>query len=298
MAECTLLSKTLVSEYNYQLQEYTGRSKHFLQFKMIFGALVDQKLHDPTYFVVTAIYFLTIALLASFVFFQLPDGTLIGDAATLQALYLIRQSIMILSVQTMTTCFSKDRLTILSHHYYGHRFSGFPVFYSRLLVTMPFRWIMTVVCSFIIYPVVGLRNGANYFLVFLLSQLVQETVAVSSGMVISALVPNPQMSALGGAVFLTFNAVFGGQTYNRELVPWGIRWLQFLSILYYTGVALGRNELDGVHPGEALLITRDLQLISIWAALGALMGLFAINMVIGPLALNWTSRRTSRFAKS
>lgn len=298
MAECTTLSKSLVAEYNYELQEYTGRSKYFLQFRMIMGALVDQKLHDPLYFIVTGLYFVTIALLLSFVFFQLPNGSEVGDAATLQALYLIRQSIMILSVQTMTTCFTMDRLTIMGNHHYGHKFTAFVVFYCRFLVTMPYRWMLTIICSFIIYPIVGLRNGANYFLVFLLSQMIQEMVAVSSGMLISALVPNPQLAALCGALLLSFNAVFGGQNYNHILVPWGLRWLQFLSILYYTGVALGRNELDGVQPGEALLITRDLQLISIWAALGALMGLFAINMIIGPLALNWTTRKAFRFSKS
>jgi hypothetical protein len=288
MSEGAAISDNLVLEFNVRVQSASRWGQVGMQCRLLLQELFRQKIRDWPYFAGTTTYFLVTALLISFVYFQVPSGTIEGDTAAFQALYYIRTLITVLSVQTVVNIFDNDRHTILAPHVYVHRISPTLVFYCRLLITMPFRWLMTTICSFIFYPIIGLRNGANYFLVFLLTQLVQELAAVTSGMLISAACTDPVVASTAGTMLLSFNSVFGGFSYNRNLVPWEVRWMEFLSLTYYSGVALSQNQLNGT-PGEALLVIRDLTLLSEWAAIGCLALLCVLNVVLGPLVLHWST---------
>ena len=75
-----------------------------------------------------------------------------------------------------------------------------------------------------------------------------------------------------------------------ESVTWILQWMKFLSILFYSSVMIGRNELDGAGFDVLFLIlNNDLDVIGIWGAMGGLLGLAALFVVLGCIGLNVTT---------
>lgn len=129
----------------------------------------------------------------------------------------------------------------------------------------------------------------DHFLVFFLALTLQETAAVAMGMALGACFASETLRPTIGALLVTFNIVYGGAVFVADSVSWIIRWIQFVSILFYSSIMIGRNEID-INSSEFELIQKnDLDTMSEWGAMGCLMGLAVVFYVIGVVGLTKTT---------
>ena len=98
--------------------------------------------------------------------------------------------------------------------------------------------------------------------------------------------------------FVLLNILLSGIVIPATVTHSGISWLQYLSISYYTSTALAHLELSGL-PFRAQVLEGYARLteLSVWGALGALLGWIVFYIVLGMISLYLTCRRDQLIAK-
>ena len=97
------------------------------------------------------------------------------------------------------------------------------------------------------------------------------------------------------ALFITFNVIFGGPIFLADTTSWIIRWMQFLAVLFYSSIMIAKNELGGEFENfNAIRLRSDFELLSIWGAMGCLMGLCLLFYLIGCIGLTVTTGESRR----
>lgn len=169
------------------------------------------------------------------------------------------------------------------------------IYCARVLSEFPVNFASTIVYAFIIYYVCGLRPGFTHFLIFLGTLLLEVYCVLGLGFAVSCLATNRRLrDLLTMLIFLTMFMFGGYQIQNRLNVTWILLWMQYLSPIFYTYVAFIRNEfegqvIEGARGTDVLIEYRGMP-ISIWAAMGALLGLGTCYFMVGYVALRRTTR--------
>lgn len=296
MSECTRLDAHLLEDLNYYIYDHPKLPRWMAQLRILYPAVVHSRWHKRHYYVLSLLYNLTISLLLSFTYFQLAihDTIQTRDIGIIGALFTMRVALLTLTVTTTQDVFVYDRSTVLGNVRFEHGFSAWLVFSCRFVASIPFRLIMVLLISLIMYPIIGLRGGVEHFLVFYLTLVLQEIAIVAMGMANGACCKSATLRGTMGALLINFNIIYGGAVYVATTVSWIIRWIQFLSVLYYSSIMISRNEIDPTSPDFDLLTIHDLNLLGIWGAMGGLMGLTAVYFAIGVIGLTLTTRPDRR----
>ena len=138
-------------------------------------------------------------------------------------------------------------------------------------------------------------------LVFLVLLLALRFAALAMGLFIAAISPSLQISQIIGPLFIVIFFIFGGNLANSNEITWILRWIQYLSIIFYVYQALCQNELDGNYygiqgdnktliPGSKYLELYGLDQIGIWGCFGAILGLGAFFWCAGYVGLRVSTR--------
>lgn len=269
---------TFVSELKYLVnREFLGQIRDFPP--IIFNVLQR---------------FLVFTLL-SFIYFQIDTypiryglrmrfGLLIFITANQASLIL---AMMVPSMGYIRPIIVRERLA------FTYRLSA--IYLAKFLSELPLNIFTTIGYGSIIYYVTGLRSGFDNFLVFIAILLLEVYAVMGLGFLVSCCAKTRQMrDILSILVFLTIFMFGGNQIQNRLETSWVIRWIQFLSPVFYAYLALLRNEFEGNaiqgFPGDALLIEYRAKIFNIWACAGILFGLGTIYFVCGYFALKATTK--------
>ena len=131
----------------------------------------------------------------------------------------------------------------IASNYYG----SFTYFFAKTtLDALTLRVVPVTLFALIFYWIMGLRNNAEHFLVFLCT-LILFNVAAGS---ITACISN-SVSSVGSAnllatvIFLTM-LLFGGFLVNIDSIPSSVAWLKYISIFSYAFENIMTNELKSV----------------------------------------------------
>lgn len=149
-----------------------------------------------------------------------------------------------------------------------------------------------MVLSVIVYPIAGLRSGFDHYLVFLLTLVLHSFAGVSTAMMISAVCARSTgLSSYIGILALSINIVFAGTLIPPRQVTPVIRWLHYITFTYFASIAYNQNQYGGQQGGKRFLESRGLTGITLWGAIGVLMGQIIVFNLIGMTALAWHWRR-------
>jgi ABC-type multidrug transport system permease subunit len=156
---------------------------------------------------------------------------------------------------------------------------------SHLIVEAVMIGVMSLVCSAVVYSLVGLNPSAGRALYFALALWMALMVAESIMILISAVVPLFLVGIAAGAfLFGAFMCVQGYFT-RIEFVPWPLRWLGFIGLHSYGFAAVVVNEFDGrtyaaapaafppfikAVEGAAVIDALDFHLNNKWANIGVM----------------------------
>lgn len=100
--------------------------------------------------------------------------------------------------------------------------------------------------SFVVYWLVGLQNTAGHFFVFLAFMILCSLASTSLALMVSALCRTIDLSVTILPMALEISRLFGGYFLSPKQLPNYFSWLDALSYVKYTYVAISLNELSGL----------------------------------------------------
>lgn len=154
-----------------------------------------------------------------------------------------------------------------------------------------YRILIVTLYTCIVYFISGLRQPFNYTLVFWLTLLVEAWVAMGIGYLIVTLVEDMAVAETISSLVLLLSIWFSGDFAFNRTCTWILRWMAYLSPIFYSFNALANNQFDGTSTLGAEAIKR-LGIINygLWPSIGTLLGYGFLYMILGYIALSFNTR--------
>jgi len=254
---------------------------YWKEFKIICSRYYKVVRRDKEYFLTTNLLIFFPGLLSLAVFFQLPSD---GFAAVQNRLGLLSYLIFdgtAISVMTALVFANAWRVRRERYRYFGRA----SVYYLAMMVIQFPVWLIGAFLAMIVqYYVCGLRyTPFTAILIFLGFYMVTTVQALAMGVVISACTTSIQIAFTLGTFYSIIVGLFNGSTVNTQEITWVLRWIRYISPLFYLLTGVSQNEFNGQildgQPGEYWLGLYALNVVSvIWCA-GALLIITVVSIV-------------------
>ena len=238
-------------------------------------------------------------LLLSFTFFQL-DTSFGGVQGRLGILFFLCISTCFTTITPLLQIFAVDRAILLRERS-GATYRVLPGYSAKFISLLPFSLLQIIISSIPLYFIVGLTMPFDRLLVFLTILLALRFTSIGMGLFIAAISPTLQVSMIFGPLILVVFLLYGGNLANSNEITWILRWMQYISLIFYSYQALAQNEFDGNYygvqndnvelvPGSFYLDLYGLDQVGIWGCFGCLLGLGAAFLLAGYVGLRATTR--------
>jgi len=297
--ECHHFHSSSYEQYDYVIRSSTsGRwpNSWLIELQWLLKRQWRLYRRDPLPIVVIVVQRILIFTLLAFIYFQIDNYPPISSVRIRLSLFLFitaNQASLILAVtvpslSAIRSVLEKERLSLT--------FRASTFFFARILTDLPISIVISTATSLIVYYITGLRQDCfiRFFIFWAITQL--EIYAVTGvGMFVSCLSKSRVIREfLTILIFLSMFMFGGSQVQNRLDVNWTLRWIQFLSPVYYAYVASLQNELTGnvigeLVSGDVLIVEYGLILIGIWPAMAALFGIGCGFFFLAYLSLRITT---------
>lgn len=232
-------------------------------------------------------------MLLSFVFFQLPD-TEDGLTDRVGLLYFLNINIL------FTTSLSRMvRLEHAFHHFRGDRkvrlFQSASFIFGQFFASIPLRTLLFIVLGSALYYITGLNSdGFEHYIVFMADLILFSYSSLALGMLVAVCVPRLQYGQVVMPFIVVICFIFG----NLSTAPdatWILRWIQYISPVFYSFQCLIQNELDGMSLENGadveFFLTQGLfNVLPIAACLPALAGFTIIYLLLAVIAYHFRFR--------
>lgn len=240
-----------------------------------------------------------LSLLLSFVFFQL-NNDFAGVQGRLGLLFFIAINIVFTTVNVLLSVFAIDRAVLLRERA-GATYRVLPSYSAKFISLLPQMMLFLIIFATPLYFITGLTMPFDRFLVFLLMLSALRFASICMGLCIASISPTVQISEIIGPLVIVIFLIFGGNLANSNEITWILRWIQYISIVYYAYQALSQNEFTGNYygvqdgspqkvPGEYYLNLYGLDNINEWGCLGGILGIGLAFLVLGYIGLRFSTR--------
>ena len=240
-----------------------------------------------------------LCLLLSFVFFQLDDS-FSGVQGRLGLLFFICINVVFTTVVPLLPVFAVDR-AILMRERASAMYRVLPSYSAKFVSLLPFSLFLLLLFCIPLYFIAGLTMPFDRLLVFLVVLLALRLAAMAMGLFIASISPSLQISQIIGPLLIVIFFIFGGNLANSNEITWILRWIQYISMIFYSYQALCQNEFDGnfygvqndsntLVPGSTYLELYGLDQVGIWGCFGAILGIGAVFWVAGYIGLRISTR--------
>eukprot|EP00871_Galdieria_phlegrea_P002746 jgi/Galph1/3472/GphlegSOOS_G2149.1 len=155
---------------------------------------------------------------------------------------LINQSFV--SIFGTVFAFPLERSIVLRERASGmYRVSAY--YLTKTFAELPRSIILSLVFCTILYWMVGLRDDARSFFLFLVVVFLTSLTAEALALTVSAGAPTPQIAAAIIPLFLVISLLFGGFFLSNAQIPNYFVWLKYMSFIKYSFGALMHIQFDG-----------------------------------------------------
>ena len=248
---------------------------------------------NPWTWLTRALSTLIAALAFSFVFFKFPVNG--PNAITNRVGFL--SFIVTYWFVSIVSSFPEDlhvRVFIREKNFYQSIWYLLAVFYAEL----PILLLQVIPFSFMVFYIPGLRStNFSSFLIFITTLSMLICACVALGILLGSISHRKYVNSFARSVVIPLAIIFGGFLAIPRTITWILRWLVYLSPLYFSFKILLENELSqaGVvlngRSGEEILNELVQQRMSAWACWGCLLGLTAFYLLLSLLLLHVKRRK-------
>ncbi len=253
---------------------------------------------DYTYWIGQTTLALFICLLVAFGAFQV-SGEIYGVKARLNVLFYTAVFFQFFPFIPFLFVCHREKL-ILARERKDSIARVSPSYLSIWIVIYGFRFLLVTLYTCILYFIVGLRLPFNYTLVFWLTLIAESWVAMGMGYLLVTLISSLAIVETMASFILLICIWFSGDFAFNPTCTWILRWIAYLSPVFYAFNALVNNEFDGnVYPakrahrlqvGSTLLKEDGFINYGVWPSIGTLLGFGLLYMILGYTALIFITR--------
>lgn len=240
-----------------------------------------------------------LCLLLSFVFFQL-NNDFAGVQGRLGLLFFVSINVVFTTVVPLLSIFAVDRAVLLRERA-AAMYRVLPGYSAKFLSLLPMSFFLLLLFAIPLYFIVGLTMPFDRLLVFLTIILALRYAAIGMGLMIASFSPSLAVSQIVGPLVIVVFFIFGGNLANSNEITWILRWIQYISPVFYGYQSLCQNEFNGNYfgiqndsrqliPGEDYLNLYGLDQVGIWGCFGAILGIGTFFLVSGYFGLRITTR--------
>ena len=240
-----------------------------------------------------------LSLLLSFVFFQL-NTDFGGVQGRLGLLFFVPINIVFTTVNVLLSVFAVDRAILLRERA-GATYRVLPSFAAKFISLLPQSLVFLLLFATPLYFITGLTMPFDRFLVFVLMLGALRFASIGLGLFVASMSPTVKISEIIGPLVIVIFLIFGGNLANSNTITWILRWIQYISIIFYTYQALAQNEFTGnyygvqdgsptIVPGQYYLNLYGLDNVNEWGCLGAVLGIGSAFLILGYICLRSSTR--------
>lgn len=191
-------------------------------------------------------------------------------------------------------------------------YTGFEAYWAKFMVELSYALVYTIPYTISTYYVVGLIPNFGTFMIFLLILLSLDVFAISFGLTIGTVASTTEASQIVGVSLNVFYLMYSGTVGNPQLIPSWLRWLCWVSPVYYAFSALCSNQLGSLSSDSSSKINASelcgnftiegpqtidsfgLNSLSIAANVFVVLGYAFLYQVIGAVVLHYKTRNNLR----
>ena len=165
--------------------------------------------------------------------------------------------------------------------------------------THPPEWHSPNAVSAIVYYMVGMRDGFEYFATFVLINFLFSTVAYTLGLFISSAVHNQAVALQVEPLIMLPFMLLSGFYLSLDSIPVYLRWVEAISFIKYGFRALIVNEFEGrswtchstdpncISTGDGQIASLGMEDASVWEDCAVLAGFIAGFYLVSYLLLRF-----------
>ena len=262
---------------------------------------------DPTIVFASVGQNLVLLIIIGFAFFRLSNDQG-GALARIGALFIVPVNASFAVLFPILAIFPLQRNIMLRERSAGtYRISSF--YLSKILTEVPNQLVQRILFYVVVYWMVGLRQTAGAFFIWLAINVLQVGTAVGLGLVIGCGAESIELANIFAPVINVIFLLFGGNLLPLSSIPPWFIWLHWISPITYTYSALAQNEFRRLQfsckadsqqcyrTGQDVLNQYDLQRFTIAENAGFLGAITVTFLLIGYVLLRWLGRPSFRYVK-
>ncbi|SAM84088.1 related to ATP-binding cassette, sub-family G, member 2 [Ustilago bromivora] len=262
---------------------------------------------DPTVAIASFAQNIVLLIIIGFAFFRL-DLNQGGALARIGALFIIPVNASFAVLFPILAIFPLQRDVMLRERSAGtYRISSF--YLSKIIIEVPNQVIQRIIFYAVVYWMVGLRQTAGAFFIWLAINVLQVGTAIGLGLVIGCGAQSIELANVFAPVINVIFLLFGGNLLPLSSIPPWFIWLHWISPITYTYSALAQNEFRNIQfsceadsaqcyrIGQDVLNQYDLQTFTIAENAGFLGAITFVFLIIGYVLLRWLGRPSFRYVQ-
>ncbi|SPO28993.1 related to ATP-binding cassette, sub-family G, member 2 [Ustilago trichophora] len=262
---------------------------------------------DPTIVFASFGQNLVLLIIIGFAFFRLSNDQG-GALARIGALFIVPVNASFAVLFPILAIFPLQRNIMLRERSAGtYRISSF--YLSKILTEVPNQLFQRILFYAIVYWMIGLRQTASSFFIWLAINVLQIGTAIGLGLVIGCGAPSIELANVFAPVINVIFLLFGGNLLPLSSIPPWFIWLHWISPITYTYSALAQNEFKHLQftctansqqcyqTGQDVLNQYDLQTFTIAENAGFLGAITVTFLAIGYVLLRWLGRPSFRYVQ-
>lgn len=262
---------------------------------------------DPTIVFASFGQNIVLLIIIGFAFFRL-DYDQGGALARIGVLFIVPVNASFAVLFPILAIFPLQRNIMLRERSAGtYRISSF--YLSKIITEVPNQMLQRLLFYICVYWMLGFRQSAGAFFIWLGINLLQVATAIGLGLVIGCGSSSIELANVFAPVINVVFLLFGGNLLPLSSIPPWFIWLHWLSPITYTYSALAQNEFEMLtfscsadsqqcySSGQDVLNQYDLQRFTIAENAGFLAAITVVFLAIGYVLLRWLGRPSFRYVQ-
>lgn len=202
--------------------------------------------------------------------------------------------------------FSDEKKIIFRERMSG-LYSGYQAFFSKVVTEACFSFIVSVPFTLAMYYLLGFDPNFGKFVIFTIIILCIVLFAISFGLAVSVTTPSAGSAQILGITINIAFILYSGALAVPSSIPSWLRWMVWLSPIYYAFSALCKTQLSGTSASsdsssgieeQDVLDSFEVNKLSITANAFAIVGYAVLLQLIGSVVLHYKTKNNLRLAKT
>ncbi|KJE95369.1 ABC transporter [Capsaspora owczarzaki ATCC 30864] len=213
------------------------------QFQVLARRSFMSFIRDKRYFRARIMQVIIMSVLIGIIFLRLPYSQA-GVSARSGGIFFLMMQAGISPMMNILHVFHAER-EVITHERDGKWYTCFAYYAAKSITELPFQLLEPLLFTVIAYWLMGLNDSAERFFGMIGIMMLTSLCGSSFGLMLAASTPSFQVATIFASLMMMFLILFSGFFVLNDLIPIWLRWIKYISFMYYSFGLLLQNEFSG-----------------------------------------------------